>query len=144
MPGYIAKPDSIDTLSTAPLAVSQTTEYPPGAIGGEIYECETIYSDDEKVNIIDPEESVGKYNPETGVPKLPAVVANYPSIQRSKLIPTQNLEATGVYFENKLVPVTGDHMLASPTTVPPTRPIIDGLLTPGTDYPTILIGTQIT
>jgi len=144
MSGEIVNPAMIDTLS-----VIGPTGYYPLPIGGVIYECETIKTsigapDPEvplPVLIMDPEKSPGTHPPVPGSP-----IAPYPGppapplIDRPALLPVQNLT---VFFEGKLVAVAGDHMTAVPTTVPPTRPIIENGLTSPTIYPTIKIGTQL-
>ena len=147
--GKIVNPLMLDTVS-----VIGTTIFPAQPIGGILKELETIRTNvpnpnagaegepatiAEKIKIMDVQKSAGIHPIVPGSNPVPPNIPTPPSIQRPTITPVQN---TRVFFEGNLVTVGGDGMTTAPPTVPPIRPIVEGLSTVPSIYATIIIGTQ--
>ena len=126
--GCIADTTTVDTVSMNP-----TATYPIQSHGGGNTTCNTIYSNDAKIQHVDiasnPTDVYGVIQ-QPLVPVVPDPLPRTPPI-----VGIVNTEARGVYFEGILVPVVGDAIKA-PGAAPDPR-----VLTTGGTYPTIFIGT---
>jgi len=127
--GCIADSTTVDTVSANP-----TATYPIQSHGGDNITCNTIYSNEAKIQHID---ITSDPTDVTGVPINPLVPPVPQPLPRTPpVVGIVNTAARGVYFEGILVPVIGDGITGAGA-VPAVRP-----LTTPTLYPTIHIGTR--
>ena len=132
--GNIASSAAIDTASA-----NATATYIAQAHGGPSKTYQTVYTGRMtsmmQIQSVDP---IGTPTPVSGVPIQPLVPPVPQPLPRTPpVVGIVNIEARGVYFEGKLVPVIGDGITGAGA-VPEKRP-----LTTPTLYPTIHIGTKI-
>ena len=129
MGGNIADASTSDTNS-----LNATANYFMQPHGGPTKTYSTIYSGGGPITGLLPS---GQATPVPGEPIQPLVPPVPPTLTRvPPIVPIVNTAARGVYFENTLVPVTGDGV-NGPGAVPTPR-----LLTGPGKYVTIFIGTQ--
>ena len=127
--GNIADSSTMDTASANP-----TAAYPLQAHGGSDKTYNSIYSGGSQIKGIDPTSDPTDV---TGVPINPLVPPVPQPLPRTPpIVGIVNSEARGVYFEDTLVPVSGDAIKATGAAPDPR------LLTLPVKYPTIYIGTR--
>ena len=127
--GNIVDSSTLDTASANP-----TASYVAQAHGGPNKTYNTIFSGQQKITGIDP---TGDPTDVSGVPINPLVPPVPQPLPRTPpIVGIVNSEARGVYFEDTLVPVSGDAIKATGAAPDPR------LLTLPVKYPTIYIGTR--
>ena len=123
----------VDSSTNDVASANPTATYPVQPHGGTNKTYSTIYSGDEQITGLDPTSDPTDV---TGIPIQPLVPPVPQPLPRTPpVVGIVNSEARGVYFEDTLVPVSGDGVTGIGAAPDPR------LLTLPVKYPTIFIGT---